>query len=185
MRIKDMAVTAAFTAVICVIAPLSLPIGPVPITLATLMIYLSGTVLGHRRGTIAVILYTLIGLVGIPVFSNFGAGAQKLLGPTGGFIIGYIPCVFLCGIIPKAMNHRVWSYPISMAAGTAVLYAFGAAWYSLQSGVAFLHALAVCAVPFLIGDAAKIVIVTVITPPLRKAVWRDAGDGAKNRSKVH
>ena len=77
------------TAVICVLAPFSLPIGPVPISLTNLAIYFVLYMLGVKRGTISYLVYLLIGLVGVPVFSGFTSGPGKLFGPTGGYLIGY------------------------------------------------------------------------------------------------
>ena len=92
-------VTALMTAVTCILAPLSIPIGPVPISLTNLAIYISLYLLGWKRGTISYLIYLLIGLVGIPVFSGFTGGPAKLAGPTGGYIIGTVSgalsiCVF-------------------------------------------------------------------------------------------
>ena len=80
--------TAIMTAVMCILGPLSIPIGPVPITLTNLAIYLAMYILGTKRGSAAVCLYLLIGLAGLPVFSGFTGGPGKLLGPTGGYLIG-------------------------------------------------------------------------------------------------
>ena len=85
-------VTALMTAVTCILAPLSIPIGPVPISLTNLAIYISLYLLGWKRGTISYLIYLLIGLVGIPVFSGFTGGPAKLAGPTGGYIIDYKSC---------------------------------------------------------------------------------------------
>ena len=93
-----MAVTALMTAVTCILAPLSIPIGPVPISLTNFAIYLSLYLLDWKKGTISYILYLLLGLVGLPVFSGFTGGIGKLAGPTGGYIIGFIPMAIIAGI---------------------------------------------------------------------------------------
>ena len=89
--IYQIAMIAVMTAVTCVLAPLSIPIGPVPISLTNLVIYFSLYILGTKKGTISYVIYLLIGLVGIPVFSSFTGGPGKLFGPTGGYLIGFIP----------------------------------------------------------------------------------------------
>ena len=94
-----MAVTALMTAVTCILAPLSIPIGPVPISLTNFAIYLSLYLLDWKKGTISYILYLLLGLVGLPVFSGFTGGIGKLAGPTGGYIIGFIPMAIIAGIV--------------------------------------------------------------------------------------
>ena len=92
-RIQDMAIIALDAALLCVLAPLAIPAGPVPFTLATLAVYLCAAVTGMRRGTLSVLLYILIGAVGVPVFSGFAGGVQKLIGLTGGYLAGYVLCV--------------------------------------------------------------------------------------------
>ena len=86
----EITITALMTAVTCILAPMSIPIGPVPISFTNLAIYLSLYLLGWKRGTISYLIYLLIGLVGLPVFSGFTGGPAKLAGPTGGYIIGFI-----------------------------------------------------------------------------------------------
>ena len=97
--ITQIAVIGVMTAVICILAPFSLPIGPVPISFTNLAIYIALYVLGMKRGTISYLIYLLIGLVGVPVFSGFTGGPQKLFGPTGGYLIGFIPMAVIAGIV--------------------------------------------------------------------------------------
>ena len=97
-------VTALMTAVTCILAPLSIPIGPVPISLTNLAIYISLYLLGWKRGTISYLIYLLIGLVGIPVFSGFTGGPAKLAGPTGGYIIGFIAMAIIIFIRSPGIN---------------------------------------------------------------------------------
>ena len=86
----EITITALMTAVTCILAPMSIPIGPVPISFTNLAIYLSLYLLVWKKGTISYLIYLLIGLVGLPVFSGFTGGPAKLAGPTGGYIIGFI-----------------------------------------------------------------------------------------------
>ena len=140
---------------------------------ATFAVYLSGAVLGKKRGTIAVALYLLIGIIGVPVFSGFSGGFQKLAGVTGGYLVGYLPCAFLSGLGAERAEEesRIWILPAKMAAGTAVLYTIGMAWFMIQSGNALGTALSLCVVPFLPGDAVKIAAAVMLTVPVRKAVY--------------
>ena len=98
MKVKDMTITAVMAALICIAGPLVVPVGPVPLSLATFAVYLAGAVLGKKRGTIAAGLYLVIGIIGVPVFSGFSGGFQKLAGVTGGYLVGYLPCAFLAGL---------------------------------------------------------------------------------------
>ena len=162
-----MAVTALMTAVTCILAPLSIPIGPVPISLTNFAIYLSLYLLDWKKGTISYILYLLLGLVGLPVFSGFTGGIGKLAGPTGGYIIGFIPMAIIAGIVIDKFSQR-WIQILGMIVGTAICYAFGTVWFCFQSGYTVAAALAVCVIPFIPADLIKIVIVTIIGPMIRK-----------------
>ncbi len=173
MKVKDMTLTAVMAALVCIAGPLTIPAGPIPLSLATFAVYLAGAVLGKKRGTIAVALYLLIGIIGVPVFSGFSGGFQKLAGVTGGYLVGYLPCAFLSGLGAERAEEegRIWILPMIMAAGTAVLYTIGTAWFMIQSGNALGTALSLCVVPFLPGDAVKIAAAVMLTVPVRKAVY--------------
>ena len=128
-----MVITALMAAVTCILAPLSIPIGPIPISLTNFAIYLSLYLLNWKMGTLSYIIYLLVGLVGLPVFSGFTGGVGKLAGPTGGYIIGFIPMAIIAGIIIDKCNNRVIQI-LGMVLGTAICYAFGTAWFCFQSG---------------------------------------------------
>ena len=174
MKTKDMTLTAVMAALICIAGPLSSFIGPIPLSLATFAVYLSGAALGKKRGTAAVGLYLLIGIIGVPVFSGFSGGFQKLAGVTGGYLVGYLPCALLSGIGAEwaEKRNRPWILPVMMAAGTAVLYLIGTLWFMIQTGNGLGAAMSLCVLPFLPGDGAKILAATLLTVPLRKAVLR-------------
>ena len=142
MKTLDMTTIAVMAALICVAGPLTIPAGPIPLSLATFAVYLAGSVLGRKKGTIAVGLYLLIGIIGVPVFSGFSGGFQKLW----------------------------WYHPLMMIAGTALLYLVGTVNFMLHTGNGLGAALALCVVPFLIGDAVKIAAAALLTVPVRKAV---------------
>jgi biotin transport system substrate-specific component len=172
MKIRIMVFTALFAAVLCVVSPFSIPLpfSPVPLSLATLAIYLAASVMNWKTGTLSVILYVLIGLVGVPVFSKFGAGVQQIVGPTGGFIVGYIPMALAIGLMVDRLDPKKWVYPVSMVIGTVILYACGTVWFMISLDATLTKALTACAIPFLPGDAAKIVVASIIAPILRKAL---------------
>lgn len=162
-----MAMTALMTAVTCIVAPLSIPIGPVPISLTNFAIYLALYILDWKKETVSYLLYLLIGFVGLPVFSGFTGGVGKLAGPTGGYIIGFIPMAIIAGIIIDHFRQR-WIQLAGMIAGTAVCYAFGTLWFCLQSGTAPAAALSICVIPFIPGDLIKMIIAIMIAPKIRK-----------------
>ena len=174
MKIKDMTLTAVMAALICIAGPLTIAAGPVPLSLATFAVYLAGAILGKKRGTIAAGLYLVIGIIGVPVFSGFSGGFQKLAGVTGGYLVGYLPCAFLAGLGTERAEKegRKWLLPAMMAAGTIILYVIGTAWFMIQSGNPLGASLGMCVLPFLPGDAVKIAAVAMITPAVKKAVRR-------------
>ena len=161
---------ALFTALIAVFSQLQIPIGPVPVSLATLGVMLCGLLLGWRYGAPAVGAYILLGAVGVPVFAGFQGGAGRLLGPTGGYIIGYLFYALLSGLNLPCLQERFWGRCVLLLGGTAVCYGLGTAWFMHMSGRALAESLSLCVIPFLPGDAAKIVLAAFLTPRLRKAM---------------
>ncbi|MCD8037309.1 MAG: biotin transporter BioY [Clostridiales bacterium] len=168
MKTRDLVQIGLFAAIICVFAPFSLPINVIPISLVTFAIYLAAGVLGAKKGTAAVVIYILLGAIGLPVFSGFGAGIGKIMGVTGGYIIGYVPCAYISGAIIDKFSAKKPAYVIAFVVGTAVLYAFGTAWFMVQSGNGLAASLTTCVIPFLAGDAVKIACATVLSVQLRK-----------------
>ena len=166
-RTRQITLIGLMTAITCILAPLSIPIGPVPISLTNFAIYLSLYLLDWKKGTISYILYLLLGLVGLPVFSGFTGGIGKLAGPTGGYIIGFIPMAIIAGIVIDKFSQR-WIQILGMIVGTAICYAFGTVWFCIQAGYTVSAALAVCVIPFIPADLIKMVIAMIIGPEIRK-----------------
>lgn len=178
INLKDMVRMALFAAVTCVLAPLAVPIGPVPISLTNLVIYVSVYVLGWHRATITYVVYLMIGLAGLPVFSGFQGGIGKMAGPTGGYLIGFIFTAVIAGLFAgiqeeKIMMNRMWGI-IGMVLGTIVAYGFGTAWFCYSTGTGLSAALALCVFPFIPGDVVKMVIAVAIAPTLAGQI-RKAG----------
>ena len=174
MKTRDITLIGMMAAFICVAGPLTVPVGPIPLSLATFAVYLAGAVLGWKRGTAAVALYLLIGLIGVPVFSGFTGGFQKLAGITGGYLVGYLFCALITGLGTRGSDQPgkkpVILSALRMITGTVVLYAFGTAWFVIQTGKTLGAALALCVLPFLIGDAVKIAAAALIAVPVRRAL---------------
>ena len=168
--VKKMVLIALFTAVLCAVAPFSINIGPIPLSFATLVIYLAAGTLDWKYSTLAVLLYVLLGAIGLPVFSNFEGGFHKIAGPTGGFIIGYIPLALATGISTERFNTKRIVYILGMVIGTVLLYTCGVIWFMFQARVSLVVALMACVVPFLIGDTIKIIVASIVAPQLRTAL---------------
>lgn len=165
--VRSMVFMAIFAAILCVIAPYSIKIGPIPITFATFAVYLAGAILGGKRAMISVIVYILLGAVGLPVFSNFNGGFGALFGATGGYLIGYIPLALITGVFSDMKTRRHWTMVIGMIIGTVALYTFGTAWFMIFSGANLITALVKCVLPFLIGDSIKMACTAAIAMPLK------------------
>lgn len=171
---------ALFTAVFCILAPhtLYLPISPVGITLGSFLLYLTGLLLGPRVGCISVFLYLCMGLLGLPVFSGYTAGAGVLFGPTGGFLLGYLPCVALIGVLMKGAaggKKGAVRFLFAMIGGTVLLYVTGAIWFMgiYTKGTSLREALTACVVPFLPFDGVKIILAVVLYRPFLPLKYRE------------
>ena len=167
-KIKDIAIISVAAAMICVLSPISIPIGDVPISLATFIIYLIAAILGPKKGTISVLVYILVGIIGVPVFSNYRAGISVIVGVTGGYIVGFIPLALLTGIFTYKFKNKIWMYPIGMILGTIVCYFIGTVWYMFNTNNNLISSLLVCVVPFLLFDLIKIVLSSVLAYLINK-----------------
>lgn len=174
LTIKTIALIAVMTAVTCVLAPLSLPIGPVPISLTNLAIYFGLYILGVKKESLSYIVYMLIGLAGLPVFSNFTGGVGKLFGPTGGYIIGFLPMAVIAGIFIDRTNGKLLPSLLGMVLGTVICYALGTIWLAYQANMDFKAALFAGVIPFIPGDLIKMVLAAVLGPKIKRQL-RKAG----------
>ena len=167
---KHMVLTALITAIICCIGPITLvlPVSPIPISLASLALYLACYLLGCRRAVLSCFLYLLIGTVGIPVFSGFGAGPAKLFGPTGGYLFGYLLMTYISGWFIEKNRTSIFMQLFGTILGTMSCYLLGTLWLSFQSQITPLAALMVGVLPFLPGDIIKICISCILGRTLYK-----------------
>lgn len=171
-HIRFITTTALMTAVICILAPLSIPIGPVPISLTNLAIYFTMYILDTKRGTIAYLIYLLLGLAGLPIFSNFTGGPQKLFGPTGGYLIGFIPMALITGLVVDRFYKKRILCIIVIEASTWICYLFGSAWLMVSMKITFKAALMAGVIPFIIEDFIKMVLAGIFGPVLRDRLRR-------------
>jgi biotin transport system substrate-specific component len=151
-RSRIIAQSAAFIALIALGSWVSVPFFPVPLTLQTLFVLLSGAVM-RRYAVFPVMFYILLGALGLPVFHNGIAGIGILLGPTGGYLFGFIPATFIVGLAYEAKAERV--HVIGLAVATLIIYACGISWLMYSTGMGIAAALAMGMLPFLFGDVVK------------------------------
>ncbi len=163
MKTKDIAYIALMAASISIIAPLSIPVGEIPISLATFMIMFASSWLGWKKGVMATALYILLGCIGLPVFAGYKSGFVTLFGMTGGYIIGYLALAFFTGL----KVEKSWFKIVNMILGTIVLYLIGTIWFMFLTKMDLMASLMACVFPFLIGDALKIICAYLLTLKLK------------------
>ena len=166
--VYPLAMTGVMAALIAAVSPFSLPVSVIPLSFCTLMLYVTPYILGWRRGAAATLVFILLGTAGVPVFTGFQGGLGKVLGPTGGYIAGYIPLVIVTGLAIQLFPRSRMLQFLGMIAATAVLYTLGTAWFCVQSGVNLQTALEKCVFLFIPGDLIKMVVATAIGPELCK-----------------
>ncbi len=173
--IYDLVVIAISAALITVCSWISIPLGPVPVTLQTMAILAVLLTIGGRRGTIAIVVYLALGAIGVPVFAGFKSGPASFLGPTGGFLAGFIVAALIYWLLEKLIFARLMTTPVKrMVFGLInslvfelVLYIVGVIWfmtvYAAKTGPIGLGAvLSMCVIPFIIPDLIKMAVAAVI-----------------------
>lgn len=184
ISIKDICYSAIFAAIIAVLAQLSIPLpGGVPLTLQTLAVMLAGVILGAKNGCIAVIIYILLGAVGLPVYAGFKGGLSTILGPTGGFIVSFWTISLCAGLgirfgsrAKRNLNSLKLYYffiAVGILIGAVCNYIIGVVWFSTVTGNTSLDAIKLCVLPFVVTDLIKVVLATAFGPVLAKALRKN------------
>ena len=172
MRVRHLALCAFFAALSAALSQLAIPIGPVPITMTFVSIFLAAGLLGFKLGTLSQAVYVFMGAVGLPVFSRFSGGLGVILGPTGGFILGYVCCAALSGYLIDRFNRQDKLLPVFLCAGVVATYIPGVICYMLVTGTGAAAALSACVAPFIPGDILKIIMCTILIKRLRPVILR-------------
>jgi len=155
-----------------------LPFSPVPVTGQTFAVLLLAAIYGSRRGPAAVLTYLTLGFIGLPVFAGGAFGAARLLGPTAGYLVGFVGAAFVVGTLSeRGWDRRPWTTAASMILGNLLIYITGVAW--LSGFVGSKSVLAVGVLPFLAGDAIKIALATLLLP----AGWKCIGSLPRQTSR--
>ena len=178
---RNLVLCAMCAAITCILAPLSIPLaGGVPVSLATFAIMLSGVLLGGPLGALSQLIYVLLAAVGLPVLAGWTGGLGIVLGMTGGYIIGYIPCAWLTGLIYKKYGEtakkpvKILFMILGMTAGNIVLYVIGTAWFMFITEMTLEASLAACVIPFIPGNIIKMAAVIIIGLPVENAIRKTA-----------
>lgn len=169
IKTKDLVITGMFAALICVISPFSIPTQPVPFTMSLFAIFLTGAVLQPRFALLASIVYLAIGAFGVPVFSGFGSGPDKLFGLTGGYLISYPLMAFIIALAFKYIKKfKTLALIGGMLIALFVCYMLGTLWFVHLSGNSISKALGLCVFPYIPLDLVKIALATSVGLALRK-----------------
>ena len=162
MSTRTLTLTAVLTAMLCILGPVTLPLGAVPLSLTTALLMLMALLLGTKRALICCLLYLLLGLLGLPVFSGFRGGVGVLLGPTGGYLWGFLVLCLCYWAFKKPLGELV-----AMILGLLLCYACGTAWFYFTYGGALWAVLLKCVVPYLLPDALKLLLALTIRRRIR------------------
>lgn len=165
---QKLVLAALMAALTAICSQILIPLPLVPINLALFAVHLTGALLGAQYGTLSIIVYVLLGAAGVPVFAGFQSGPAALFGSTGGYILGYVLCAFLVGLLSRRFGMRFGGLCLSMAVGVVVCYAFGTLWFMYVSGMNLVSSLSYCVLPFLPGDVVKILLAALLTLRLQK-----------------
>ena len=172
--VRELVLAGVFAALMAICSWISVPVLAVPFTLQTFGVELALFCLGGKTGFLSIAVYLLLGLAGVPVFSNFNGGAGYLLGPTGGYILGFLATALVWTILEDRFSRNRWTRLGGMVLAVSACYVVGTVWfyyfYGMGKGMTIGGVLGVCVVPFLIPDAAKLILAELVAERVRKAV---------------
>ena len=172
MRTRNLILTGLFAALTAVgaLIIIPLPFSPVPITMQIFFTLLAGIILGSKYGALSQLVYLLIGGIGLPVFAGGGAGFQNLVGPTSGFLWGFVLAAFIIGLISETRSTSLGVDIFAMALGLVLIYSLGVLSLHLVAGYTFLQAFMIGVLPFVIGDILKLVVAAILKQQLVKRI---------------
>lgn len=155
----DIVLVAAGAALTAIAAQIQLPLWPVPVTAQTLAVLLVGSSLGALRAASSMVLYVVLGMVGLPVFSEAGSGVGVILGPTGGYLVGFVFAAAFTGwIAQRSWDRRILRSLLAFAGGTIVTFLVGLPWLAVTLGLDLQQTLEAGLYPFIIGGVIKSVL---------------------------
>lgn len=176
LKTIDLAYIGIFASIIAVCSWIAIPFGAIPVTLQTFAVCSASYLLGTKRGVFTILIYILLGAIGVPVFASFNSGVGYLLGPTGGFIIGFIFTSLIVGLVTEKFGKKPIFAFLSMVLGIIACYIFGSLWYLFvfnnanSNGISLAGVLSVCVVPFIIPDIIKITLSVLVCTKLKRYI---------------
>ena len=150
-------------ALVCVLSPIAIKTELITFSLGTLAVYVVGGVVDWKHGMAALGVFLALGVCGLPIFTGYTNLYQCIGGPTFGYVIGYIPCALIIGIMTDIIKKRryIWC-PVAIILGTLVMYAVGTVWFCYITSMDFITALMYCVVPYLLLDGIKIAVASAV-----------------------
>lgn len=170
-QVRNMVLAPLLAALTGASSLIAIPIGPVPITLQSLFVLASGGILGARWGALSMALYLAMGVAGLPVFAGGTSGLGRLLGPTGGYLVGFVLAAALVGVLARGLRGQAWLL-LATLAGLALVYAMGSIWLSLVGRIPMSKALMVGVLPFLPADLVKAFLAALLIGRWRRRFER-------------
>jgi len=172
LQVRTMVQCGLFSALICICAWLSVPVGNVVFTMQTFGVFLTLLLLGGKRGTVAVFVYLLLGAVGLPVFSGFRGGIGALLGPTGGYLLGFLVMSLCYWVLNAVFGEKPVTSAVGLCAGLLLCYSFGVCWLAFylaeqSAGALLLQSV----VPYLLPDCLKLMLAQLCARKLKRFVY--------------
>ena len=178
LKLRKMVLVSLFAAVMCIFAPFTLPIGIVPLSLSTFVLYLTAVILG-KSAIFPILVYILIGAVGLPVFSGGVGGLERIFGPTGGFILGYIPCAVISGYFADRFRFNKALCFIGIFTGTVIMYLLGVPWMLYDLGIksvrGIISVLTVNILPFIPVDIIKMILAVLLGFQIKNRLTKKCG----------
>lgn len=170
MKTIDLVICSLFAAMTAVLAQISIPFpGGVPLTLQLLSVSLCGILLGSKKGFISILVYVILGAIGLPVFAGFTGGFQYIIGYSGGFLVSFPIVALIIGLISERTNNMVFIF-LSAILGLLINYTVGSLVFSLVTNSSIMAAISSCVIPFIFTDLVKILIATAIGVKLKQNV---------------
>ena len=171
-RVRTPVLLALFTSVMCITSFIAIPLFGIPITLQSFGVTMALFMLGGARATVSVFTYVVIGVIGLPVFSGFGGGIGVLLGPTGGFIIGFLAMALVYWLLTAFFGKLRLCRIIGCVVGHITMYLIGSLWYFIfyGGGAGYFEILIITVAPFIIPDAVKAMLAYFVSKKLNKFI---------------
>lgn len=171
-KLRLIVLASLMTALMAVGAYIHVPIGPVPIVLTNLFVLLSGLLLGSKWALASTCIYVLLGAIGLPVFYGAKGGMAHILGPTGGYLGGFIVCSFFTGLISEKFHNDIRGDILAVIVGSILIYCLGLPWLKLVTKMPWTKVMVIGMIPFLPGDTIKAILAIILARAVRPILSR-------------